>query len=364
MDSEEFASEYDEGLELIEKQEYSKALDIFNRLILEDLSNLDYYYQRGIILSRLNMPLEAARDFSRVIERDPDLVGAFLERARIYGQQGNFHSAIDDLDIFIEKYPEFVDAYYERAMANLALGRIGKAAGDLSVYMEVYNEDVNLYMLRGRLYMALNVIDRAILDFTCALELQSDLAEAYSQRANAIEISGDPITALNDYILAVTCDPNSVPLRLALGLAYKRRFQDDKAIANLKMVLEQDPGGSSAWQAIPALAQMISPDELLFSTINLAIFSNTEIIEYATGLDNVLINLMVSGIAMPLAMFSASLMPQFITKIRSICNVEDEADWGGFPYAFKEKNYVVEMSVQHETAGAKLTLTIKEVGAS
>jgi len=88
-----------------EKKYYSRAIEVYSKLILLEPSNDENYYKRGLLYKTQKKWKEAVADLEKAIKLDPSYTNARIYLARSYYEQGNCAKAFSSLDSFRGIYP-------------------------------------------------------------------------------------------------------------------------------------------------------------------------------------------------------------------------------------------------------------------
>lgn len=86
--------ELDNGIALYEKNEYSKAMSIFNRIITSDPKNAYAYYYRGLIHDANKNYLPAISDYKKAVQYNTELTIVYYLLALDYEAVSQFKSAL------------------------------------------------------------------------------------------------------------------------------------------------------------------------------------------------------------------------------------------------------------------------------
>ncbi|UCD33197.1 MAG: tetratricopeptide repeat protein [Desulfobacterales bacterium] len=146
-----------------------------------------HFYNRGLE-SRLSY--KKIEYFTKALQMDPNLVEAFEQRAIHYYFQRRFDQAIEDFSSVIKLKPDTVNGYFMRAKAFL------KKAHGQGMMAEI-NRLIHRYRTPGEPEDRAS-LEKAISDFTHAIELDSQMAGAYSYRAEAYRLNGKIDKAILD----------------------------------------------------------------------------------------------------------------------------------------------------------------------
>ncbi len=125
--------------------------------------------------------------------------------------------------------------------------------GNYKTGIDLINKSIELnpdfsvsYFYRGACYQALECNDKAILDYTKTIELDNKMIDAYYNRAKIV-LSTKNIdelqiqNAISDLNYTLEIDPLFQDSLFALGAAYKKLEQYEKAIEILQKLVEINP---------------------------------------------------------------------------------------------------------------------------
>ena len=120
------------GMGHYERREYSKAVDYFSQIRVQDSE--DYL----LIDSRLAKSYTFLKDYvkakthyNHILKIDPENYMAYNERGYIHARLKSFDEALVDFNDAIRINPEFPDAYYNRGVLNYELGNYSQAIDDM-----------------------------------------------------------------------------------------------------------------------------------------------------------------------------------------------------------------------------------------
>lgn len=227
-----------EAIELIEKQEYEKAIEKFE-LALEDNeeNRAEIFNNIGVAYTNLNDLTKAEEYFTNSLKINPlfpqtyvnlsDLYykkkeiehaieillqgEGFLPKnvvlphylARIYMEDARLDLAIDELDKVLEAQPENYDAYYDLAKIYFELGNWEAAISNFENVLEYVQNNALIYYYLGQAYEANDEIDKAISNHLKALTINQQFHPAYKKLGILFMARGDYADAkeyLEDYL--------------------------------------------------------------------------------------------------------------------------------------------------------------------
>jgi hypothetical protein len=117
----------------------------------------------------------------------------------------------------------------------------------------------NVYNFRGFHHIELKQYDPAIADFDTVIKLRPNYALAFSNRSLAYQRKGDDARALADMSVALALEPNAFGDRwFARGASHERRGQFSEALADYGMALKLDPKHKAASDAASRVKSKLS----------------------------------------------------------------------------------------------------------
>jgi len=149
----------DKGLELIEKKEFNKALELFEALVNEK-ENPEYYFNIGYIKTVQNKHTEAIEAFSKATRLDRLFVKAYKAMAKTYKAMGK-----------IEKAEEYTQTAAEIYMDT---DKLGEAEELLNELLESGSNSLNVFNTLGVLHRKKGKIKEALKQYKKALKVHPD----------------------------------------------------------------------------------------------------------------------------------------------------------------------------------------------
>ena len=92
-----------------------KALDNYNKAIVLDPDNAEYWTNRGATYAKLGDPNNAVKNFNKAQEFDPNFANLYLNRSVIFNNSGQWQNALNDITKYLELKPYHADMWYEKA---------------------------------------------------------------------------------------------------------------------------------------------------------------------------------------------------------------------------------------------------------
>jgi tetratricopeptide (TPR) repeat protein len=108
------------GYTMYQQGRYKDARTLFEGLVIGNPYDPYFHAMLGAIYTRMDMPEEAAQEFSIAIELDPEDINSFVNRGELLLQHGEFEHAMEDLKAAINLDPEGKNPASLRARALAA----------------------------------------------------------------------------------------------------------------------------------------------------------------------------------------------------------------------------------------------------
>ncbi len=204
------------------------ALNKVTEEIKKNPQNAQLYFERGILLDRLEEDSLALIDYKKAISLDSN-------RAEYYSAIGDMlfeHKDLDGSVLWLERAlkvnPEDKTAHLKLAKMFLYIEEYNKALTEINTVLrqDVYHPEG--YYLKGMVYKSLSDTNKAISSFMTALQVQPEYRDAMIQLGIMNSMKGDPI-ALKYYDNAYTLDTIDVFPLYARGVFYQDRGDYESA---------------------------------------------------------------------------------------------------------------------------------------
>ncbi len=222
---------FDNGYRMLNKGEYQKALEYFNKAIKNYSLEGAAYYNRGNAYSGLGKSKEAIKDYLKSMELDSEKGNqyAYNNIALEYEGLGDYKNAIKYINLAIKAYPEDGLYFENRGSYNLELENYKQAEKDYikagELYLKYKNRtrmyencpkiktlvhcqmDSDYYNELGIAQENLGDLQGALLNYNKAIEANYPKEEKYIyyyNRGYIVEELGDYESACKDYKVAAT----------------------------------------------------------------------------------------------------------------------------------------------------------------
>ncbi|QDC71082.1 tetratricopeptide repeat protein [Candidatus Methylopumilus universalis] len=196
------------GIALSEINEFSQALNCFDKAIKLDTNNVLAYFNQGLVYRRLNQFDSALNSYKNALKINPIYADALNGIGRIYHIKKKYDHAIEYYNKAIESQPNYAEVFYNKAMALddlkeylLAIDNYYQALKFKTDYCEACNNLANTLQVLKRYDEALASYDRAI-------QLKPDYHEPYNGKANTLQVLKRYDEALASYDRAIQLKPD------------------------------------------------------------------------------------------------------------------------------------------------------------
>lgn len=188
------------GVIALGKNKVAQAATHFRKAIQLDPNNAIAWYNLSVVQRTNDSPEAAMESINKAIKLHPTLSAAYFDRARLHQQIGDLEEAMADYSSLLVLDGVYqLPALFNRAVTFKKLGKFTAATKDLDYLIQLAPHLAIPYKVRGNLYLLSGYYNRAIDDFTKSITRESDLAEAYFNRAIAHLLNNDVLPACMDF---------------------------------------------------------------------------------------------------------------------------------------------------------------------
>ncbi len=249
---------FDRGMTLLDRGEYGRAIEQFDRALSAGLQTAELFHSRGWACHEWQFYEnecsyeQAIDDYTRAIDLDPTKALYFGNRAWSYLHIGDIRSrkeAVQDYLRALELDPDNAEYWREIGWRSKELGNFDAALEYFTKAIEL-NGDSSAFIGRGLVYQEhLEDYDRALRDYDAAVAGAPSSADAYFQRGALYRHLSRWEAALDDFTQAIKLAPDWVSLYADRGDAYRQLCQIENALADYERFLQDTEGAeSSDWQ--------------------------------------------------------------------------------------------------------------------
>jgi tetratricopeptide (TPR) repeat protein len=194
--------------------DYTRALELFNRVIQNGINLMDAYSYRGNLYSAIGDNGKAIADHTEAININPEFCGNYSNRAYIYNLLGQYDMAIADCNRALVQSPDYFYAYIFRGEAYILKENTNQAMADVNRAIQINPDNRgNLpyypYWLRGVIHEQKENYPGAIADYSQVLQLFPKFVNAYIERGYCYAMLRDYNKAMDDINAALRLDPGN-----------------------------------------------------------------------------------------------------------------------------------------------------------
>jgi tetratricopeptide (TPR) repeat protein len=161
----------DRGTASLDKNEYDKAIEDFNKAIELEHDAADAYFNRALAYAWKKECDKAIEDWTQALRLKPNWPDAYFNRGLAYLNKKEYDKAIEDYTHAVELDPRYVEAYANRGVAYSKKKGYDKAIEDFTKAIQLNPKDVLSYTNRGIAYRKKREYDKAIADCTKAIQM-------------------------------------------------------------------------------------------------------------------------------------------------------------------------------------------------
>lgn len=224
------------------KGNFTKAIQIYSRIIKENPNHYAALVNRGVLWERL--PVKDAKeraknrayaeaDYLRAIEVNSAVAEPYNNLGALYVDTGRNGDAIIYLSEAVDRSPQYFTALMNRAIAYYRQGRTNAALQDFNSALKLRDDEPLLFLNRGLAYFDSGMFDAALDDFSYLIYLRPDDARAYLERARVFMKMGYPANAYGDLEEAVAIKPTYALAYYYMGDILFRKGDTDQALGML-----------------------------------------------------------------------------------------------------------------------------------
>ena len=146
----------------------------YNALLIEEPTNEEALYCRGLIYIQKKNYIWAEQDFDKIMEINEKSVRARLGHAILEKMRGNYDESEKIFNYLISQMPRDWLLYEGRADVYFMMGKNARAMADINKVFTESTPSASLYVLRGKVKLAQYEKASAATDFQKALEMGYD----------------------------------------------------------------------------------------------------------------------------------------------------------------------------------------------
>lgn len=168
------------------------------------------HFQRGLVLHRLNRPLEALACYEQAISLKPDFVEAHGNRGAVLQSLGRLQEALASHERALALEPQRSDVQINRAATLQLLRRAQEALDIYDVLLKTQPGQMQVHSQRATALQQLNRHEEALTSYRYALALQADDVQTHCNYGAALQDLNRLDEAMQCFDRALSIDPDHV----------------------------------------------------------------------------------------------------------------------------------------------------------
>jgi len=226
-----------------------KAVDAYLRTLQLQPHDVFTHFNLGVAYRDLGRINDEIEEYKKTLEIAPDHREALINLAIAYSRSGHGEWAIETWKQVISCKPDSLDGYGSLLMAYESLGRYQEA---LEVSREIERRSSNARAMTDVAVFlnGLKKFDDALKKAREAIRSDPTLLDAYLHAGWALMGLGDYQSAIGDYLKALELKSDCPYALVNLGHCYVALEQNNEAIALLKHAIDLHPESVSAHDAL------------------------------------------------------------------------------------------------------------------
>ncbi|GAB4303562.1 MAG: tetratricopeptide repeat protein [Marinilabiliales bacterium] len=161
------------------KQEYNKALEMYNSILNKYPGYGSAYNNRANIFKNIGKIDDAIQDYNMALLYEGETAEIFTNMGIVYAMKQDYRLAVNYFNKAIALNKSYYLPYYNRAKTFAEIGVFDKALDDLNKVVELKSDFSMAYFTRGMIYYKIGNNYNACKDISKANELGLNLAKDY-----------------------------------------------------------------------------------------------------------------------------------------------------------------------------------------
>jgi tetratricopeptide (TPR) repeat protein len=239
--------------------DYRRAIEDATEAIRLDPARATGYAHRGASYRAIGEWKHALVDLNETLTRTPNASWSLFDRAMTHFSLGDIDRSLADVNRAVQADPGVNQFQLFRAQVFARKKDYGRAKADLAEAIRISSEPEKYlaYQRRAEFEMGLSQLDAAMADFTETIRSNHKMAEtkdvsAFGGRAHVYLAHGQTESALADCEAALRIDPKAKWILPYRGLAFARKGQWDRAIADFDEEVRRQPSTEPTWHTFKA----------------------------------------------------------------------------------------------------------------
>ncbi len=222
-----------------------KVTSLFRRAIREDPKFWEAYYNLGIVYFNNNQYSLALEQFNKVIEALPKFDKAYYGRGLIYENKKQYQKAIEDFKTVIEFNPNDYKTYHRLGKLYRAAENYEQAVKQLEKAKDLNPNHAPIHYQLGNVYYDQDKYRQSIDHYRKAVKLDNDNPDYHLKLGDVYYRSQIYYSAINEIKTVLSIRPNDAIANFLFGITiYKQAVLEELVDAFLDILNPSNPENS------------------------------------------------------------------------------------------------------------------------
>jgi len=229
------------GQQELQKNNYTEAISIFNKVIDEKPENHLAYFLRGFSKMQLGDFLGAEADLTQTVMIHHGYSPGYYYLGIIKAEKKDYYDALKNLDKAIQYNPTNSDYFNARGYVKTMMWDTVAALDDLNTSISLNSANENAYYNRSVLWINTKKYEKALQDCNTAINLKPGFYELFLLRGHIKLLQNDSLGAKNDFEFIISKDTENITAYYNLALFFHDKKEYQSALKNYTKVIELNP---------------------------------------------------------------------------------------------------------------------------
>ncbi|GHT18214.1 hypothetical protein FACS189429_4310 [Bacteroidia bacterium] len=221
--------------------DYQQAIEAYNYAAALDEEDMLTCLQRAHVLFQLDRYKEAIELYTEYGEKTGDTWQANIFVAECYEQTEEYEKAIEFFQKSLEKYPDNYEALLGIGSCLLEQEKFAESIKYIEHALEIEDEEPETWVYFAEALVGLNKINYALLAYTKALELEPKQPDTLVAMAGLLMEEEEFEQALELYRAAQQFDPSLHLIDLCIAICCFYTDNNSSGVEYLRIAIEKDP---------------------------------------------------------------------------------------------------------------------------
>lgn len=238
---------FEKVVELIDDEEFEKALDLLDIIIKLDPHNFDAYYGKTQIFEDLGDHKNALDSINKALDINPESIDALNWKGAILLNLDETYKSIDYFNKVLEIDSNYYFALKNKGIALFFLGKYQDSLEFLSMASLIDNQDDDLLNYKGNVLTILENFDEALNCFKESLAIDDENPDTYYLMSLTLWGCDKGEESLVCLDKALKIYPEYSDALIAKGMLYRDLEKPEKALKCFNKLIEYEPDNFNAW---------------------------------------------------------------------------------------------------------------------